>query len=336
MHRTKTVPDCAPSHLPQHNNCSPTEPDWRRPNSFQTPRLGENQGQDWGGAQLCCSRRCGIYVLPREKRQRPDTEQLHTRSYKCHRTQIGKIHPDECSAMRSGWLRIHDAIEGEIAEGLLEPGAKLPTEPELAQTYGTGRHSVRRAITELAKRGIVSIEQGRGTFVLPRPKIEYAIGRRTRLHQNMANKGIILESDDLGHGVEPANERVSEALQIAPQALVSATRRLTRADGIPVAFGALYHDASRLPGFPERRSSMGSVTATYSTYGIDDYFRGSTTVHSRAAKVEESKLLQQHRDLPVMIVRAVDCLPDGTPLSFGEVIWSASRVKFTFVSEPEA
>ncbi|MEL6210202.1 MAG: GntR family transcriptional regulator, partial [Pseudomonadota bacterium] len=40
---------------------------------------------------------------------------------------------------------IKDAIEKDIDDGTLAPGARLPTETELQAIYATGRHSVRRA-----------------------------------------------------------------------------------------------------------------------------------------------------------------------------------------------
>ena len=79
------------------------------------------------------------------------------------------------------WTKVRDAIASDLSTGLLKPGARLPTEPELIERFGVGRHSVRRALADLAREGRLSIEQGRGTFVLPTPTIEYAIGRRTRL-----------------------------------------------------------------------------------------------------------------------------------------------------------
>ena len=237
--------------------------------------------------------------------------------------------------MKNTWSDIHDALQLEIEDGVLEPGARLPTEPELAALYDAGRHSVRRAIMELAKRGKVSIEQGRGTFVLPTPKIEYVIGRRTRLRRNLSAKGIEVSGEALGSETLPATDKVAESLGLAVGAPVIATRRLTRADGVPVSFGALHHDPARFADFPERRASLGSVTATYATYGIEDYLRGSTAVHSRPCTPDEARLLRQHKDLPVMVVRAIDILPDGTPIAFSEVIWSAARVRFTFATEPD-
>lgn len=56
-------------------------------------------------------------------------------------------------------------IEADIANGRLAPGSKLPTELELAHQYGVGRISARRALQELAGRGLVTIVHGRGSFV---------------------------------------------------------------------------------------------------------------------------------------------------------------------------
>ncbi|MEO1538135.1 MAG: phosphonate metabolism transcriptional regulator PhnF [Pseudomonadota bacterium] len=237
--------------------------------------------------------------------------------------------------MRDSWNKIKEAIEQDIEDGVLTPGARLPTEAELQVLYGTGRHSVRRALAELARDGSLSIEQGRGTFVLPQPRIEYTIGRRTRLRKNLRSQGIDVAGEALGSDRLPAPQDVAEALVLDEGAAVIVTHRLTRADGVPVSFGSLYHDAARFPEFSERRAVLGSVSEAYRSYGVDDYVRAATTTYARPARSDEAQRLRQHPDMPVMIVRAVDTLPDGTPIAFSKVVWSASRVRFSFVSEKE-
>ena len=49
------------------------------------------------------------------------------------------------------WQGIHDTLAGEIGGGRYAPGAKLPTEAELAQRFGVNRHTVRRALAALAE-----------------------------------------------------------------------------------------------------------------------------------------------------------------------------------------
>ncbi|MDX8352532.1 phosphonate metabolism transcriptional regulator PhnF [Cognatiyoonia sp. IB215182] len=230
---------------------------------------------------------------------------------------------------RDKWRDIRAEIERDIMDGVLQPGTKLPTEPELTVAYGAGRHTVRRAVAELAKDGFLSVEQGRGTFVQPHTLLEYTIGARTRLRQNLGAQGVDVSGESLGVERMSASKRIAANLQIEEGAPVVATSRLTHADGVPVSFGTLYHDAARFPDFPERRQAMGSVSAVYKSYGIPDYLRGSTQMHARPARAAEAQQLRQHPDMPVIVVRAVDTLPDDTPISFSQVIWSAARVKFT-------
>lgn len=56
-------------------------------------------------------------------------------------------------------------LRGEILSGRLAPGARLPTEEELGQTYGLSRGTVRKAVEQLAAEGLVRTEQGSGTYV---------------------------------------------------------------------------------------------------------------------------------------------------------------------------
>lgn len=62
---------------------------------------------------------------------------------------------------------IAEDLRHQIETGDLKPGAKLPSERELASKYGTARNTAREAIRLLSEAGIVTAEQGRGSFVRP-------------------------------------------------------------------------------------------------------------------------------------------------------------------------
>ena len=231
--------------------------------------------------------------------------------------------------IKTHWRSIRDAIERDIEDGVLARGSRLPTEPELAEQYRTGRHTIRRAVAELGKEGLLSVEQGRGTFVQQRPVIDYTIGKRTRLRENLSGQALDVSGRLLGIEHLAATGRVAGALGIAPGAPVIATSRLSLADGVPVSFGTLFHDATRFPDFPERREALGSVSAVYRSYGVADYERAKTTIRARPARDHEAKMLKQHGEMAVLDVRAIDQAMDGSPIAYSEVIWSAARVQFT-------
>jgi GntR family phosphonate transport system transcriptional regulator len=230
--------------------------------------------------------------------------------------------------IRDRWRDIRAAIKQDIESGLLEAGAGLSTEPELAQRYSVGRHSIRRAIAELGKEGLLSVEQGRGTFVQSRPRLTYTIGPRTRMRSNMNALGVDVASEMLSVEHLQASDKIAAALAISSGAPIIATRRRSFADGVPVSFGTLFHDASRFADFPERREAMGSVSAVYASYGVADYKRANTKMHARSASTDEAQLLSQHPDMPVIVVQSIDAQMSGKPIAYTEVIWSAARVTF--------
>ena len=61
--------------------------------------------------------------------------------------------------------RVRQALAASIADGTYQPGDRLPSESRLAEDLGVNRLTVRRAIEELARAGIVESRQGSGTFV---------------------------------------------------------------------------------------------------------------------------------------------------------------------------
>lgn len=63
------------------------------------------------------------------------------------------------------YQQIADDLRLKIEKGELQPGDRLPPEPELCTVYGASRNTVRLAIAALLNRGLVVPRQGLGTFV---------------------------------------------------------------------------------------------------------------------------------------------------------------------------
>lgn len=60
-----------------------------------------------------------------------------------------------------------DTIVNDILSGRYLTNAPLPSETDLASESGLSRLTVREAVKSLAAKGVVRVEQGRGTFVNP-------------------------------------------------------------------------------------------------------------------------------------------------------------------------
>ena len=60
---------------------------------------------------------------------------------------------------------IVDDILAKIVNRVYMPGDRLPSESELCDSYGVSRVTIRESLKKLDMMGVISIEQGRGTFV---------------------------------------------------------------------------------------------------------------------------------------------------------------------------
>jgi len=67
------------------------------------------------------------------------------------------------------YVAIAEALAEDVASGALKPGTRLPTHRELAGRLGVTVGTVSRAYTEAARRGLISGEVGRGTFIRALP-----------------------------------------------------------------------------------------------------------------------------------------------------------------------
>lgn len=74
------------------------------------------------------------------------------------------------------YVQLREQIAAAIGRGDLKPGDRLPTMRQTAVALSIDLNTVQRAYAELQREGILSTEQGRGSFVA-RPVAERANAR---------------------------------------------------------------------------------------------------------------------------------------------------------------
>ncbi|MCA8967750.1 MAG: winged helix-turn-helix transcriptional regulator, partial [Planctomycetes bacterium] len=73
--------------------------------------------------------------------------------------------PDLADRPGPRYVAIADALADDVAGGRLAAGTRLPTHRELAERLGVTVGTITRAYAEAQRRGLVSGEVGRGSFV---------------------------------------------------------------------------------------------------------------------------------------------------------------------------
>jgi GntR family transcriptional repressor for pyruvate dehydrogenase complex len=113
--------------------------------------------------------------------------------------------------------RVIAEIRELIRAGELQPGAKLPPEPELAARLGVGRNLLREAVQVLAASRVLEIRRGNGTYVTtlePKLLLE-GVGDAVELIQ----AGDLLELTEVRRLFEPAATALA-AVRITPERLL--------------------------------------------------------------------------------------------------------------------
>lgn len=74
--------------------------------------------------------------------------------------------------------QVRDRLSAMVLARALSDATPLPTEPNLMELFGVSRGTLRRAIEDLVRDGLLSAEQGRGTFVVQEERVRRVVWHR--------------------------------------------------------------------------------------------------------------------------------------------------------------
>ncbi|HET8743793.1 MAG TPA: GntR family transcriptional regulator, partial [Gaiella sp.] len=118
--------------------------------------------------------------------------------------------------------RVLDLIER------LSVGDAIPSERQLTQELGVSRLTVRAALDDLVREGLLVRRHGSGTFV-SQPKIAQEL-TMTSFTEDMRRRGMVPASRTLGMRVTPAGAHLGRLLHVSPSEPVLIVSRLRLAD----------------------------------------------------------------------------------------------------------
>lgn len=227
------------------------------------------------------------------------------------------------------WRQIAGRMQQEIGSGRYPPGARLPTEAELSRMFAVNRHTVRRALEELSRNGLVRVEQGRGSFVAE-DVLEYAVEPRTRFSEwirrnNKEPSGRILELKETS-----ADSQVAAGLGIRTGNRVVLLDRLGLADDRPVSLTSHYFPTARLRGILDALQANPRITDALHAVGVTDYLRQTTRVTARQPTAEEAELLRMPRSRPLLLTENINVDRGGQVVEFSIGRYPTPRVQIVF------
>jgi GntR family transcriptional regulator len=162
-----------------------------------------------------------------------------------HRLPIGRTlaHEEEIATTPGLPLygRVFQKLRDEILSGRYDSGGALPTEFALENRFSISRITVRRAIEELERAGLVERNKGRAAQILPRPPA-LVVDVSQEIESHMA-QGIDMQPRVLSFTWIKPDADLMETLEITePEERVLWVTRLRRRHGQPVS-----HTSAHMP-----------------------------------------------------------------------------------------
>ncbi|GAB7126116.1 phosphonate metabolism transcriptional regulator PhnF [Silvimonas sp. JCM 19000] len=228
------------------------------------------------------------------------------------------------------WRQIEETLAGEIARKQLRE--RLPNEATLAERFGVNRHTIRRAVQALEARGMVRIEQGRGTFV-QEEFIDYKLGKRSRFSHSLEKQQLAGTSQvQRSRSVVPRDE-VCAMLQVPNGSSVMQIDALDVVDGRVIGVCTQYFPLPRFKGFDVLYQQAGSAVRALQQLNIEEYSRKFSRVSTRLPEADCAQQLGQPKTQPILFVESVYVDAAGVPIEYGITRFAGDAVQLVF--EPE-
>ena len=223
------------------------------------------------------------------------------------------------------WLS--ETLREEIAQGAYKPGDVLPTEHELMRHYNLSSTTVRRAVHDLAREGLIYRKAGKGTFVM-RTRVEEHLSRLTSFSEQMHSRKIVpsFRLVSARSSVPPAE--IARTLDLLADQPVYYIERVLLGNGEPIALTKGYwrlEIGEQLAKFDLDRAGLYEVME--STLGLP-LIEAQESIGAGIADADVAKKLGIQRKSPLLVQRRVSYTTNMRPLENTTTFYRADRYEY--------
>jgi GntR family transcriptional regulator len=227
------------------------------------------------------------------------------------------------------YAKISRILKEEIASGFYKVGDLLPSEEELERRFGASRTTIRNALGELEREGLVLRRRGKGTIV-QEPKAAQNMNVISSFTETLREKGVQVGTGIVTIELIPAPPKVLAALGLEKGEKVYLVQRTRLANGVPVAFMTNYLLARVVPGLEGKKEALrevGLYQLLEKEYGLV-LKRAVETIEAYLSGPLEADILQIPEKVPLFHTVRITYLEDGTPFEMVISIIRADKYEY--------
>lgn len=211
------------------------------------------------------------------------------------------------------YARLRDELRAGILDGRLQPHAKLPSESEMTAAYGVSRITVRQALGDLQKEGLIVRLQGKGAFV-SQPQASQQLNRLQGLAEALAPQGQAVHSKRLSMQRLQAPPGIAAQLGLAPRTEVYRLVTLRYLDRQPLSVN-VSHFVARLGERVARIDLSGRDLIEVLERDLGQpVARADVEIRAEAMPARAARLLKVQAGEPALKVHRVLRAGDGAAL----------------------
>lgn len=229
------------------------------------------------------------------------------------------------------YLQIADLFRQRIGRGHWREGQRLPSLDALVAEFGVARVTVRQAVDVLSREGLVSPQQGRGTFVTGKPtqdrwlKVQTSLAELDQIYRDTRPRIVNLE--------ESVSDAPLTAADGQPAGRYVFMRRVHSRDGAPYCVINIYlaEDIFAREAERFRNETVIPILASHPDIRIA---RARQVLTIGSADLEVAQWLQVPVGAPVADVRRVFNDPDDRVIYLGEVTYRGDAARLEMDLQP--
>lgn len=219
---------------------------------------------------------------------------------------------------KAKYVVVRELLADRIAG--LRAGDRLPPEGDLCAEYGVSRITLRRAVEDLTAGGLLSPQQGRGTFVTEPPAAQPArevfANKVNGFYRQQSRAGNRVETRVLRNSIRTQG-RAAASLGLLPRTDLIQLDRVRKVNGSLQQFSSTWLEAARFPRVLVHDFSRGSLYEFLEeTYGVV-LVRNDLLVKVGLANTELADALGVADGEPLLAMESTVFAIGDAPVAFG-------------------
>jgi GntR family transcriptional regulator len=236
------------------------------------------------------------------------------------------------------YLQLRDELKKSIQDGTISKGERLPSERELCSQYSVSRITVRQALNELEKSGLIYTVQGKGTFVHV-PLLNQGLLKVISFGQSLQEKGIqgFTEIHEYNDPTEDCNARYILCGDDQEQEIVQLMLRGFAA-GEPVVLYSSFFSQNIGREMHQRAAEMATEMQPFSTFDLYSRIgvqieRIDQQIEAMNADEELAALLKISPGDALLILESILFGKDDMPVEYKKAYYRSDKYSFNVKRE---